>query len=243
MLASELKDPFDAMSVQFPAATTNQGWFADFSLRACRTSLSELTPSFAANYDGNTPVTVMARDTLYLEWQNGEWEELAFDVPFSYNGVDNLILETRWQGDDDGTLYVYGWYPPGGNRMLTAGPDDSTGSTSEHMNRLRICFPTGTGAPALLSPPFDGPGCSPDPCRLATAVRFGLDRAAPASVDIFDALGRTVRALHRGRLASGRHSLTWDLADDRGLAVPAGIYFCRITAGTAPVTLAITVLD
>ena len=51
-----------------------------------------------------------------------------------------------------------------------------------------------------------------------------------ASLVIYDVGGRSVRALLRGHHEAGRSALSWDLRDDAGHAVPAGLYFLRLEA-------------
>ncbi|MDH4035892.1 MAG: hypothetical protein OEX18_01810 [Candidatus Krumholzibacteria bacterium] len=50
---------------------------------------------------------------------------------------------------------------------------------------------------------------------------------------VCDVRGRRVRQLWTGMLASGRTLVPWDGRDDRGVAVPSGVYFLRATAGAA----------
>jgi flagellar hook assembly protein FlgD len=65
-------------------------------------------------------------------------------------------------------------------------------------------------------------------------------RASHARVAVYDVAGRHVKTLFDGP-AAGRHSVEWDGRDQKGEAVSAGVYFCRITADgftdTKPMTL------
>ena len=59
--------------------------------------------------------------------------------------------------------------------------------------------------------------------------------------EVFDLAGRRVRVLFSGRMAAGRHTLTWDGRGDGGRDAGAGIFFARVvvdgrTAGTAKIT-------
>jgi flagellar hook assembly protein FlgD len=47
---------------------------------------------------------------------------------------------------------------------------------------------------------------------------------------IYDASGRRVRTLESRDRAAGRGEVLWDGTDDNGIAVPAGAYFCRLSA-------------
>ena len=46
--------------------------------------------------------------------------------------------------------------------------------------------------------------------------------------ELFDATGRCVRALVDRDMAAGPGSAPWDLKDDAGTRVPAGVYFARL---------------
>lgn len=59
-----------------------------------------------------------------------------------------------------------------------------------------------------------------------------LPRSTAVQLDCFDIRGRRVRRLVTGPLAAGRHELTWDVRDDRGTPVAAGIYLVRLQAGS-----------
>jgi subtilase family serine protease len=89
--------------------------------------------------------------------------------------------------------------------------------------------------PAPEAPPavsFLGP-VLPNPFTARTTIRFGLAQAAPVTLDIHDVAGRRVRSLAEGTpYAAGAHALEWDARDDDGRGVRAGVYFCRLRAGT-----------
>lgn len=73
--------------------------------------------------------------------------------------------------------------------------------------------------------------CVPNPFRRTTSVSFALARAGEARLEVIGVDGRRVRTLARGVFAAGEHARVWDGADDRGRALPAGLYFVRLTAG------------
>jgi len=50
---------------------------------------------------------------------------------------------------------------------------------------------------------------------------------------MFDLAGRLVRTLVDGKRPAGVQSIVWDLRDDAGRAVPAGLYRCRLAAAGA----------
>lgn len=82
------------------------------------------------------------------------------------------------------------------------------------------------GAPGLtFAPP------SPNPAARFAVLRLALARPGPVRLEIFDPQGRRVRQLFAGDCPAGSRELNWDLRDDRGGAVPAGLYLVRARAG------------
>jgi hypothetical protein len=69
----------------------------------------------------------------------------------------------------------------------------------------------------------------PNPFTGETTIRFSLSQAAPVTLVITDVLGREVRHLLKHELrSSGMHTVRFDAG-----ALRPGIYFSRLTAGTA----------
>lgn len=74
---------------------------------------------------------------------------------------------------------------------------------------------------------------SPNPFNPLTTIRFTLAEARTVDLEIFDASGQLVRVLLRGaRHPAGSHRQEWDGHDGNGRAVPAGVYFCRLSGGS-----------
>ncbi|UCG42875.1 MAG: hypothetical protein JSU73_13615 [candidate division WOR-3 bacterium] len=218
MLASELpgRASFTEVDLLCASPTYDSGIFYDYRLLACHTSLSELTDTYAANYDGSEPDTVTSTGILELSWVNNQWGRLPFDTPFEYNGLDNLLLEFRWNGDDGRAVYARGWYPPGGNRTLDGYSLTSpTGTLRPYSVCLRLYYdPVGISEPAVDGPlarvSFH-PGLT---CGRPVRV-FGLPDDASAS--IYTPSGRMLERLEAD---------IWH----PGTASP-GIYFLRLTLG------------
>jgi len=71
---------------------------------------------------------------------------------------------------------------------------------------------------------------SPNPARGLITLRFSLPRAAEVRLAIFDLGGRRVRDLVSGMEPAGTHAITWDLRDQSGRPIPAGVHFARLEA-------------
>lgn len=69
----------------------------------------------------------------------------------------------------------------------------------------------------------------PNPFNPATTVAFQLPQAGAVQLRVYDILGREVARLADGHYAAGTHSVMWDGRDSRGLQMPSGVYFNRLT--------------
>lgn len=78
-------------------------------------------------------------------------------------------------------------------------------------------------APLAFSAPF------PNPSRYWARFELSLPQAALVRVEAFDLTGRRVRLLLNQIRPAGPGEVTWDLRDDQGSPIRAGIYLVRAT--------------
>jgi hypothetical protein len=206
----------------------NHGIFLNGRVYACHTTVTELDTVYEANYAGNTPKAAMTRDTLFLRWKNGDWQGLGFDSPFDYNGTNNLILEFRWQGDNDSSVYDLGWYTPGNRAMDAKSSTAERGTPRNYMPRFRIFYSsTGIAEGPSMLPANEMPlAAIPNPFTTCTAISLQPAAGSCAHVRIFDAGGRLVRVLGQSPI------VCWDGRDEAGRQVQPGTYFCRVRSGS-----------
>lgn len=102
---------------------------------------------------------------------------------------------------------------------------DEAGNWSQISNVATITPPTTDvgDLPAAIS--FAAPW--PNPARAALNFAFSLPRAAMLQMDAFSIDGRRVRHLTGGSQPAGHGQIAWDLRDDAGNRVPAGVYLIR----------------
>ena len=74
----------------------------------------------------------------------------------------------------------------------------------------------------------------PNPIASSTNIIYELPQEAVVSLEIYDLLGRKVKALLQERMPAGNHTLIWNGTNESGNALPAGVYFYRLHA--QPVT-------
>lgn len=71
---------------------------------------------------------------------------------------------------------------------------------------------------------------------------FSLPEAAPIRVEVYDLSGRLVRTLADGPHEPGTGELVWNLTDQYGIGVHAGIYLLRAQLGPQTWTRRISVV-
>lgn len=68
----------------------------------------------------------------------------------------------------------------------------------------------------------------PNPFNPRTTISFSVDRERDLTVSVYDARGRLIDELARGRFPAGEHVLQWE-ARSGGAAVASGVYFVRVS--------------
>jgi hypothetical protein len=116
--------------------------------------------------------------------------------------VDNF-LEVVVDSDNDGV-------PDPGLRASVPGVDPAVRS------RVLRAYPAPTASGASV------------PVELAEMAST-VDGKMGVKADIFDIRGRKIKSVFDGRLAPGRHTLSWDGRAESQQELPAGIYLMRIT--------------
>lgn len=80
----------------------------------------------------------------------------------------------------------------------------------------------------------------PNPFNPSTSVSFSVPVASRVQIVILDLLGREIRRCVDAILQPGVHTVVWDGRNAGGGEMSSGVYFCRMTAVTAGVSVTIT---
>lgn len=70
----------------------------------------------------------------------------------------------------------------------------------------------------------------PNPFNPSTTIVFSLETTGPASLIVYDMMGRRVRHLVEGIRVAGQHQVVWDGRDDGGQPVASGTYVYTLRA-------------
>jgi hypothetical protein len=100
--------------------SVRRGVLSNFSVKICHTSLNTLGTPFAANYDGNTPATVFSANPVTVDPEYNDWFGFDCKPAFPYNGRDNFLVETWWDGGNDGGPNCWMKYVLGSDRACIA---------------------------------------------------------------------------------------------------------------------------
>lgn len=128
-----------------------------------------------------------------------------------------------------------GAVPPSGTRVVTVRQTTSftltlANSVGSQSYTVRVVV-RGSGGPGgdvpsdfALSQNF------PNPFNPGTKITFAVPYDSWASLTIYDILGKPVRVLVSGGLPAGVHEFVWDGTNERGEALPSGVYFYTAVA-------------
>jgi len=70
----------------------------------------------------------------------------------------------------------------------------------------------------------------PNPFNSSTRISFYLPKKGKVNLEVYNILGQRIRILAEKEEEPGLKIISWEGKDDRGLSVPTGIYFYRLTA-------------
>jgi len=68
----------------------------------------------------------------------------------------------------------------------------------------------------------------PNPSHHQSVIKYTVTAASDISIEIYDAAGRAIKTLVDTRQKPGSYVVYWDGITEKGLKVPAGVYFCQI---------------
>ncbi len=81
--------------------------------------------------------------------------------------------------------------------------------------------------------PAEAPGLRVQMTPSGFELRYSVPSPCRVDLSVHDQMGREVRLLVAAEQSAGEHCVNWDCRDSNGTLVPRGVYFCRLTAGSA----------
>jgi hypothetical protein len=68
----------------------------------------------------------------------------------------------------------------------------------------------------------------PNPFNSSTTIKYFAPFESNVKIVLYDVLGRQIRILFDGVVASGEHFVRWDEKDSKGISVDSGVYFYQL---------------
>ena len=112
--------------------------FYGFEMWLCHTGLSELGSNFEANYDGNTALIVATGNPITLPNESDVWLSIPDLSSFSYNGTDNLIIETKWSSSNSISFECYCAHGSVNRNLASPFYNGTDGDTTDHIIRKKF---------------------------------------------------------------------------------------------------------
>jgi hypothetical protein len=137
--------------VEFYNYGTSSARFNNFVVHLCHTERDSLSNYFGVNYYG-TPMEVVNLAAFNIPAARN-WFPLRMNRRFTYDNVRNLLIEIRWEGDDNVNLPVYdNGRGPGYRRVWAVNnPNAASGVGDAYVYyiRLNFLYYTGVGPTSL----------------------------------------------------------------------------------------------
>ena len=193
----------------------NQQWIR-YNASSERDGINEIV----IDHNNNIYATGFGRNSLaYYAFWTAKFDSAGY-LKWSAKYADpscNKNIATNIACDQEGNVFVTGYKTDDNKSIITTIKYSSTPtSVNDSKNKA---------ADYVLDQNY------PNPFNPSTTIRFALLRQDFVSLHIIDLLGRRVRTLVENELAVGEHSVVWDGRDEKGIEMPAGIYFARLRAG------------
>lgn len=156
------------------------------------------------------------------------------------------FMNCRLTGSETG-LVAYWPFDDGSLSDVTGNGHGGTAVGTAGAVAYGALAPLSTCTVGIWDPPFSASAVTldvfPRPARQSATVAYSLPGETDATLEVFDVTGARLRTLVAGRAPAGTHSQRWDLRDDAGRRVRAGLYFARLTVGAHTRACRITVIQ
>jgi hypothetical protein len=206
-------------SLKLPA-----GAVADATLFVVAASGNEPAPTVAGPVNGGSPPTVVGPTYSF----GPAWTRFSrpAEIALSYDGL-NVTRE--------GHLSVYRWN--GTEWEDLGGVIDKRGrrvvATTDRLGAFAVGYGDAkvSAHPAGLPVAFTLYQNYPNPARGRTTVKYSLPAAAEVELALYDVSGRRVATPLRGPRNCGVYEVDFELVDESGRPLPAGVFLYRLRAG------------
>lgn len=173
-----------------------------------------------ANYDGSTIF-----DEVYLYRPNGTTSANG-DITTAY--FSQASGRTALNDGTNPSGFLHDGSPGGLDIYNVGAAGDSICFT--------VAFPTGVeGGRPGMQPGTKGLrliSCGPNPALGSADINFTVERASDMRLEVYRVNGQRAASIDIGPRASGVNRYVWNLKNDQGVRLAAGVYILRLRSGT-----------
>jgi hypothetical protein len=184
-LQSEINQAGQIVIFSFMPSTGQIGTYDNMRVYMCHTNVSQLSTTFDLNYGGQTPILVIDEASMMIGNAGNVW--MDWDVAFDYNNTDNLLIEIRWNGDNNIGVPIWRTGEAVPRRLYAWDDNATTGSVGDQCYYAKLAISTGpppdhdVGCIAIDAPGSNiMPNTTLDP--TATYRNFGTN---PETFDVY----------------------------------------------------------
>lgn len=185
------------------------------------------------------PVIACTPDTVIVDEVSMKGSFWVFNLGMRSLTVEKISTELPWikwfypdffivSGGDSVKVSIIGDPDPKGPSRGVISIKSNDTHTPVYSQPVKLG--SGSGIDEQLPKVFELSEVSPNPVQGQCLVRFALPCESEVSVSLFDVTGRAVRTFVSGTTPAGYHLAVWRGEDDRGRALPQGLYFLRMEA-------------
>jgi len=173
-----------------------------------------------------------------------------FDVSLTSQGP--LSGEGGWTWFDNVGIIEWDDWQDWNGPMVISEPNDyywlqvrrRTGASSVDINYVETDYLFSVyGGTRPINIALPGLRCHPVPFRKTTTFNYNIFHGSLVTLTIYNILGQYVRTLVNEIQSPGSKKVVWNGYDDLGRNVGAGIYFCRLQAGSVYNTAKIILIE
>jgi hypothetical protein len=151
------------------------------------------------------------------------WQHLPeFDLPGTKNGDEMSIRILKSNGKSIQDLRAKGDIVFDNKRLFSTITISKSSISQRDMDEEKMQIPDKT----MLLQNY------PNPFNPSTTIPFSIDSPKQVTVTIYNIRGETVKVLINGYLQPAVYNVQWHGDFDNGSHAPAGIYLCKLVAGT-----------
>lgn len=237
-------------SLAFNVATNAGQVMNGFSIKIRHTTSSTFSSGF---YSATNMVTVYSANVTPVTG----WNTFNFTTPFTYNGVDHLLIEICWDNSSytsDTKVYassLSGYQTIYKQSDVTSGGvcATTTGTLSYLRPNVRIiCAPSSITAARTIGENeteatlISSLNLYPNPAKDVLYLDLSLAQDANnVSIEMFSMMGQKVFSREFTSVTTGDHNLKFDLNNE--YALPSGLYIINITVDGKSDTRKVIIAD